>query len=154
MFRLFMHREVVTPKFALGRINFALGFRPVAQRVTVHTLEPEESKRIPAGVYPLMVRFSPKARKLVIELKDVHGRSHIQFHPGNKTSDTSGCILTGTSRRVVGEDAFVIDSIRGFQNLLWKVSPALAAGNEIAVQILNPGEVPDLSEDLDERSLG
>ena len=51
---------------------------------------------IPSGSYQCERKYSPKFGN-TYEIVDVPGRSHILFHAGNTISDTSGCVLLGTS---------------------------------------------------------
>lgn len=50
---------------------------------------------IPAGIYKVRRRFSPKRRVWVWELVAVPGRTAIQIHIGNTLADIDGCILVG-----------------------------------------------------------
>jgi hypothetical protein len=50
------------------------------------------------GEYEAFKRNSPSNGR-VIELRDVPGRSHIQFHSGNFIRNVLGCILVGDSIR-------------------------------------------------------
>ena len=70
---------------------------------------------IPAGIYPLRRRYSPKHDCQVFEVASVPGRSDIELHPGNVAADSLGCILLGTSYEqfgMVGGD--VTESRRAF----------------------------------------
>ena len=49
---------------------------------------------IPTGSYICKRIYSPRFRETFV-LRDVPNRSHILFHKGNTTKDTSGCILLG-----------------------------------------------------------
>lgn len=53
--------------------------------------------RIPAGTYQAHTRTDGHLGWR-IELEGVPGRTNIQIHRGNYPSDTTGCILVGTSR--------------------------------------------------------
>ena len=50
---------------------------------------------IPPGVYRIFKRLSPSRGYEVIELKGVPDRTYIQFHVGNRPTETEGCILVG-----------------------------------------------------------
>lgn len=58
---------------------------------------------IPAGTYEYFKRTSGVNGE-VIELKGVVGRSFIQVHRGNYTSDTLGCILLGKTIADINSD--------------------------------------------------
>ena len=51
---------------------------------------------IPDGVYPYRKAWSKNARREVIWIDDVPGRTNIQMHPGNYTRQILGCVLPGT----------------------------------------------------------
>ena len=59
---------------------------------------------IPDGDYEYFIRQSPKNGK-VLELKGVEGRTNIQIHAGNYTSQILGCILVGDSIRYLNNDS-------------------------------------------------
>lgn len=50
---------------------------------------------IPEGEYDYRVAISPRTGKKVIWVDGAPGRSDIQLHPGNYTSQIDGCCLTG-----------------------------------------------------------
>lgn len=54
---------------------------------------------IPTGRYPLVLDFSPKFNRTLIELVGVKGFFEVKFHAGNTPTDTAGCLLTGLDRR-------------------------------------------------------
>jgi len=62
------------------------------------TLEPPitaEYPRIPAGRYPVEFWFSGTFQEIVPHICNVPGRDLIEIHPGNKPTDTHGCLLVG-----------------------------------------------------------
>ena len=50
---------------------------------------------IPYGKYKVTVTYSPKFKRELPEILGVNSFSGIRIHRGNKTSDSSGCILCG-----------------------------------------------------------
>lgn len=63
-----------------------------------NTLEPSlcaEHPAIPAGAYPIEVRFSHKFHRYMPFLSGVPCRCGIMLHSGNTPKDTLGCILLG-----------------------------------------------------------
>jgi len=58
---------------------------------------------IPEGVYNCHIFNSQKNGK-VISIEDVPGRSYIQIHSGNFTSQIEGCILVGDSIKRLNAD--------------------------------------------------
>ncbi len=78
---------------------------------------------IPAESYQcgrtLSTRFGP-----TFEVMGVEGRSRILFHAGNRTKDTSGCILLGEKRGALEGDPAVLISrtaVHLFLERLWGV---------------------------------
>jgi hypothetical protein len=55
-------------------------------------------RKIAAGEYSAKIYDSPKFNRKVILLDDANGRTAIEIHAGNRISDTTGCILIGSSR--------------------------------------------------------
>lgn len=55
---------------------------------------------IPVGVYPCFITMSNRFRKLLPELMGVAGFSGVRIHGGNDESNTEGCILVGTYKKV------------------------------------------------------
>ena len=50
---------------------------------------------IPYGTYKVRVSYSPKFKRELPEILNVNNFSGVRIHRGNKTSDSSGCILCG-----------------------------------------------------------
>ncbi len=53
---------------------------------------------IPVGIYEAHRRISPRFGE-TFEVRDVEEghRTHILFHPGNRVSDSKGCLMPGSS---------------------------------------------------------
>lgn len=93
-------------------VPFALSLEPPDRNN-----EPFESC-IPAGVY-ICKYVTSKRFGATYEVKDVPSRSHILFHKGNFTKDTSGCILVGERFEVVGTtESAVVSSGEGFDEFM------------------------------------
>ena len=77
---------------------------------------------IKEGVYSGFVRHSNK-NGTVIELNDVQGRSHVQIHSGNFTTQILGCVLVGDSIADINGDGVpdVTNSRKSLAKLLSKV---------------------------------
>lgn len=86
----------------IGILNHKDGFR-------CHTLElpyldnQSSISCIPQGTYECFKRVSGKNGN-VFELRNVVGRSYIQCHSGNYTSQIEGCILVGDSHSDINKD--------------------------------------------------
>jgi hypothetical protein len=90
------------PDCTLGRLSLPNGFQCFTLELPDRSNEPGISC-IPRGVYNAFKRKSPK-NGLVYELRNVPGRSFIQGHAGNFTSQIEGCILHGDSIRFLNSD--------------------------------------------------
>lgn len=89
---------------------------------------------IPAGSYLVTLEFSPHFGPGTMTLQDVPGFTYIHIHPGNTSADTEGCLLPGqrVNKNTVGRsriNAALLGTI---------VREALAAGDEVWVEIRNP----------------
>lgn len=75
---------------------------------------------IPTGQYWMRKYDSPK-HGLVWQVKDVPGRSFIEFHPGNIAEHTAGCFLVGESEaklRGPADHTRLINSGRTFDRFM------------------------------------
>lgn len=75
---------------------------------------------IPPGIYKFKKRFSPNKEMVVIELEDVEGRTYIQIHIGNRTSQIEGCILPGLAIKDYNDDGIpdVVSSEEAFTKIM------------------------------------
>ena len=73
---------------------------------------------IPAGLYICKYISSPRFGA-TYQIMDVPERSHILFHKGNFTKDTSGCVLVGEQFEAVGKhESAVVSSGKGFNEFI------------------------------------
>lgn len=101
-----------------------------------YTLEPHDDgphPDIPAGVYPVLITYSLRFKRLLPLVDHVPGRTGIRIHPGNTDDDTEGCILLGT-----GQTANSVTNSRLacalFQS---KIAMTLAKGDAVKLSIFN-----------------
>ena len=127
-------REHVTDKSTTGSMY-------VDQAFQCFTLEPPprvppaKPRAIPAGTYPLTLRFSLKHGRVVPHVENVPGFSQIEIHIGNFPKDTLACTLVGLVR---GVDS-VGSSASAFEPLLAKMEKA--AGPEDAHGVRKVGTI-------------
>lgn len=89
---------------------------------------------IPAGRYRVTVTRSARFGRDLPLLNQVPGFAGIRIHPGNSATDTEGCILVGE----IAEGEEVLQSRHAFAALFEKIEGALAAGDEVWIDVVNP----------------
>lgn len=72
---------------------------------------------IPVGRYQISRFDSPKHGE-TFQVSNVHGRSEIEFHPGNFAKDTLGCILVAEKFSDKYGASVIDDSLEGFEKFL------------------------------------
>ena len=115
------------------------------------TLEPPfaddtvKPRAIPAGTYPLTIRYSAKHGRLVPHVENVPGFTEVEIHWGNYPKDTEACLLVGTMQ---GTD-FVGHSVEAFNDLFLRIQEALAQGEQTITYIDPPASTNVTAADLD-----
>lgn len=87
---------------------------------------------VPAGVYEVMLTYSPRFKRVLPLLLDVPCFEGVRIHAGNTAADTAGCILVGFNR----ERGRVLDSRRTEAALVQKMQMRAAAGEKIYLKIM------------------
>ena len=91
---------------------------------------------IPRGTYQVIVTFSNRFKKELPLLVDVPGFAGVRIHPGNDNrTDSSGCLLPGTSFVSEGEAFKVLNSREAFRRLFLKIEEALDKGDTITIEV-------------------
>lgn len=83
--------------------------------------EPFESS-IPAGQY-FCKKYTSSKYGETFEVKDVPGRTHILWHPGNRVIDTSGCIIIAQYWGKLYGDRAVLNSGGTFRKFMALMEP-------------------------------
>ena len=89
---------------------------------------------IPRGMYPVVISYSQRFKKEIIEIKDVPYFEGIRIHTGNTAGDTDGCIIVG-SMNVSYDDGFVGNSKKAYERLHEKVKESIKRGDEVWIEI-------------------
>lgn len=102
-----------------------------------HCIDYEKEKKeygktaIPDGKYEIVMSWSSHFHRFMPFLRDVPWFSGIMIHPGNKASETKGCILVGKYY----DEAFITDSKKKFEALYSMIQDAYAANEDIWIEI-------------------
>ncbi len=89
---------------------------------------------IPAGTYKVTVNLSPRFKRVMPRLLGVPMFDGILIHKGNRSADTHGCILVGTT--ISGPD-LLTHSTEAFDQLFPKLKAACDNGQVIEIVISN-----------------
>ena len=86
---------------------------------------------IPTGEYEVVINFSKKYQRLMIQIMNVPMFEGIRIHSGNKAEDTEGCILVGTRKSI----DWISNSVKAYKPLFEKIDKAFEAGDHITIKI-------------------
>jgi hypothetical protein len=86
---------------------------------------------IPYGEYTISITYSPRFKRNLPLLNNVPDFSGVRIHPGNKSTDTEGCLLPGTGK---GKD-IVYESRKAFDSLYSKLLTAHKNKEKITITI-------------------
>lgn len=90
---------------------------------------------IPRGTYNVVLSMSPRFKKVLPLLENVPGFTGIRIHTGNKSADTEGCILVGSSN-ASNTDDWIGGSVAAMKPLMSKLEAAAERGEEITIEIV------------------
>lgn len=99
-----------------------------------YTLE-NAAAAIPAGVFSLFDRFSPKFNAFKLSI-DVPGRSYIMFHGANRPEELAGCIGVSKSRDEIGNISGDLSAA------LYELTKAATESGDIVLTIKNKTNWP------------
>lgn len=89
---------------------------------------------IPAGRYPVKIRWSVKFQREMVAVNDVPGFDGILIHSGNDADDTLGCILVG---KTIKGPNWIQGGSEIMPKLFFKIHEALDRGEEIWLNVLD-----------------
>ena len=97
MLELTVFRTVVNRDFTEGFLGIGKAKTFICQTLedTIRAPKIKGITAIPAGTYPLSVRYSPGLNKRVVWIQDVPDFTYIYLHYGATVAQTAGCILVG-----------------------------------------------------------
>ena len=107
--------------------------QPLTIPLFCYSLEPPKQpdhrgiKCIPAGVYKVIIEYSPRFKRDMPRLLGVPGwpNDDVLLHWGNYPDNSEGCILVGMTH----EPDFIGESQVAFAALYEKIAPAASAGD-------------------------
>lgn len=86
---------------------------------------------IPPGRYKVIVNYSNRFKRDMPLIVSVPMFEGVRIHSGNTAADTEGCVLVGTERG----DQNILHSRDAFAALFRKIQSAIAAGEEIHIEV-------------------
>lgn len=134
-------RESFTDKATEGKIFVNGEFECYTLEDMDRKLELPNTKKvygetaIPRGSYRLIITMSTRFKRETIEVLNVPGFTGIRIHSGNKSEDTEGCVLVGSSNDKT-DDNWIGNSKVAYDKLHQKVKEALVAGELVTLEIV------------------
>lgn len=96
--------------------------------------------RIPAGIYVLGLRwspkFSPKFNHKMLWVLNVPGFEYILIHWGNTDLDTDGCLVLGKTVGALKKRKAVLNSVAAYEEFYPKVIAAMNRGEKVTIQYI------------------
>jgi len=92
----------------------------------------QNATAIPAGMYKVIIDYSPHFGKDLPHIMDVPGFTEIRLHWGNTDLNTDGCLLVGTTW--AGGD-FIGNSVKAFNHLFPQIEAAIKVGESVTIII-------------------
>ena len=126
-------RDTFTDKTTIGKlyIDGIYYCETLEDTVRANGIKVYGETAIPIGTYEMVINFSEKFQRPMIQIMDVPGFQGIRIHSGNKAEDTEGCILVGTSH----VKDWINGSIKAYKPLFSKIDTAFSAGDKITITI-------------------
>jgi len=133
--RLWIDQGITLSKIYVDGKYICLGLEDPLRTSKVHG-----ETGIPAGVYNIGLRyspkFSPKYGHEMLWVQNVPGFEFILIHPGNTKEDTEGCLLVGSTLGVLKDKIAVLASTTAYNTLYKLVLPAAKAG-KLQIEYIN-----------------
>jgi len=96
--KLEVKRTTFTDKSTIGELYIDGEFFCYTLEDVVREEKISGETAIPAGTYKVSITFSPHFQRYLPLLLDVPNFEGVRIHPGNKASDTEGCLLVGSTK--------------------------------------------------------
>ena len=89
---------------------------------------------IPRGDYEVIISYSNRFKKELIEILNVPQFTGIRIHAGNSSRDTEGCIIVGSTNKQ-DDDNWVGNSKTAYKDLHTKIKGAIDNGEQVTISI-------------------
>ena len=89
---------------------------------------------IPRGDYEVIISYSNRFKKELIEILNVPQFTGIRIHAGNSSRDTEGCIIVGSTNKQ-DDDNWVGNSKTAYKDLHTKIKEAIDNGEQVTISI-------------------
>ena len=93
-----LKRKIFTDDSTIGEISIDGVFTCYTLEDKVRDVKIQNVTAIPYGKYEVIINFSNRFQQYMPLLLKVPGFEGVRIHTGNKSSDTEGCILVGSSK--------------------------------------------------------
>lgn len=119
-----LKRKIFTDDSTIGEISIDGKFVCYTLEDKVRDVKIQNVTAIPYGKYEMIINFSNRFQQYMPLLLKVPGFEGVRIHSGNKSADTEGCILVGSTKLV----NFIGNSRTTYRSLFAKMK--LAAKKE------------------------
>lgn len=93
-----LKRKIFTDDSTIGEISIDGVFTCYTLEDKVRDVKIQNVTAIPYGKYEVIINFSNRFQQYMPLLLKVPGFEGVRIHTGNKSADTEGCILVGSSK--------------------------------------------------------
>jgi len=93
-----LKRKIFTDDSTIGELSIDGAFVCFTLEDKVRDVKIKAITAIPYGKYEVIINFSNRFQKYMPLLLKVPNYEGVRIHPGNKSGDTEGCILVGSSK--------------------------------------------------------
>lgn len=101
---------------------------------SIARIKVQDKTCIPYGQYNVTITYSPHFQRDLPLINNVPGFQGVRIHPGNKPSDTEGCILIGEELNI----DWVSNSIKTFDKVYPQIQQALSQpSGSVTINIIN-----------------
>ena len=115
-----LKRKIFTDDSTIGEISIDGIFVCYTLEDKVRPTKIKSVTAIPYGKYELAITFSNRFQQYMPLLLNVPGFEGVRIHSGNKSADTEGCILVGSSKSL----NFIGNSRATFKSLFERIKTA------------------------------